>query len=78
MRYTRSTMSDEFSTFRDVVTGLTARYPARFAARFDTLEEIDPSEDGCTGCLVWPIPDTDTSEDDLTPRDEIDPEEEEG
>lgn len=55
-------MSDDFKTFRDTETGKTAQYPARFAERFPTLEEIDPSEAGCLDCLVTSEPDTEDQE----------------
>ena len=69
-------MTDEFVTFRDVETGKTAQYPARFAKRFATLEEIDPSEAGCKDCMVTSVPDTDP---DLFVEwdDEVDPQEDE-
>lgn len=54
-------MSNEFKWFRDINTGKTAKFPAGFADRFDTLEEIPSSDAGCLDCVVAAKPDTDVT-----------------
>jgi len=52
-------MSNDTKWFRDVNTGKVAEYPARFANRFSTLVEIDPSDAACFECFVTSEPETD-------------------
>jgi hypothetical protein len=66
------TMSDEFRTFRDVVTGKVAKYPARYADIFSTLEEVDSDTAECIECLVKLEPDNELYPNDLVDDDEGD------